>query len=275
MNKKELFFSTMCTLSIVNCSILSSNKIPKWKDDDFYNIAKNRKLASLSSVSFYTATPCIPTVAIKRLVPDSTKGNVKYHLYYSYLNSSKVEIDSITIPKNGRYILFSGGDWQCFFDKDMWKQFPFGLSPKCGDFLEIDASVTSTGYLKKGHKVGWWIDYHSCSDSMPGTYKTYLYQETKSAIDKEYHRRALAEHYVNGLKHGQYIVYDLQTQKQIYQTRFQHGTGYYKGFYPLCGMPIRSEGQYLKGRKIGRWIYYTPLGEQKIVQYPNVPAAGR
>jgi hypothetical protein len=34
-------------------------------------------------------------------------------------------------------------------------------------------------------------------------------------------------------------------------------------------MPIQSEGQYIKGRKVGKWIYYTPLGKQTIVEYPK------
>ncbi|MEN9611506.1 MAG: hypothetical protein RLZZ628_2320 [Bacteroidota bacterium] len=154
--------------------------------------------------------------------------------------------------------------FQTSFDCETCSNLTLG-NQKWGKHFSVDlVSIDELGYLKKGQKQGEWVTHTSCKDTVQGYYskQPHLYKQD-SALGKNgifttshIYPYFLREFYKDGLRDGNYVFYDLYYRNVICETQFKKGTGYYKDFYLCEGMPIKCEGRYEAGKKVGLWIYY-------------------
>jgi len=106
----------------------------------------------------------------------------------------------------------------------------------------ISTGIKEKGVFKEGCKHGLW--------------KTF-YKNKKVKI----------ENWNHGLIYGPYKVFNTQG-KLLYEMEFsKNGTSRYKDYYYKTGR-LKVEGNYTKGRKEGKWLYYSENGETiKTINY--------
>ncbi|MGG6231483.1 toxin-antitoxin system YwqK family antitoxin [Tenacibaculum sp. SDUM215027] len=114
----------------------------------------------------------------------------------------------------------------------------------CGisdDIVTKSGDMDKRGYIKKGKFFKKWV---------------YL-------IDND--TLKIVNYNIKGLLDGNYIIYT-QNKKTKYKTTFRSGTGYYKN-YCFRTEKLKEEGQYLKGKKNGYWIFYDEKGNETHREY--------